>query len=139
MITWAGSLGAVVAEVSMPKHDTIKVHKLTMAADVGQPINTDGIEAQMQSAMLFGLSSALYGKITFEHGAVQQANFDTYQVLRMVDAPAIETVLIKSTVKPTGIGELGTPPVPAAVNNALFALTGKRYRSMPLSDAVKNA
>jgi len=136
MVVWAGSIGAVIAEVSLPAKGVIKVHTLTVAADVGQPINRDGLEAQLQSGALFGLSSALYGKITFAGGAVQQGNFDTYRVLRMNEAPAIRTVVIPSTASPTGAGELATPPTPAAVNNALFALTGKRYRSMPLTDAI---
>jgi isoquinoline 1-oxidoreductase beta subunit len=136
MVIWAGSIGAVIAEVSQPKKKTIKVHTLTVAADVGQPINRDGLEAQLQSGALFGLSAALHGKITFANGAVQQANFDTFPVLRMDEAPAIHPVVIASTAAPTGAGELATPPVPAAVNNALFVLTGKRYRSMPLTDAI---
>jgi len=136
MVVWAGSIGAVIAEVSLAKKNAITVHTLTVAADVGQPINRDGLEAQLQSGALFGLSAALYGKITFANGAVQQGNFDTFRVLRMDEAPAIRTAVIASTAAPTGAGELATPPVPAAVNNALFVLTGKRYRSMPLSEAI---
>jgi len=136
MVVWAGSIGAVIAEVSAPKKNAITVHTLTVAADVGQPINRDGLEAQLQSGALFGLSAALYGKITFAGGAVQQANFDTFRVLRMDEAPAVRTVVIASTASPTGAGELATPPVPAAVNNALFVITGKRYRSMPLTEAI---
>ena len=135
MVVWAGSIGAVIAEVSLSAKATIEVHTLTVAADVGQPINRDGLEAQLQSGALFGLSSALYGKITFAGGAAQQANFDTYRVLRMNEAPAIRTVVIASTAAPTGAGELA-PPVPPAVGNALFVLTGKRYRSLPLTDAL---
>jgi len=136
MIAWAGSTAAVIAEVSMPKAGHIVVHKLTCAADCGQPINLDGLEAQMMSAMNFGLSAALKGKITFENGSVQQGNYDTYDVLRHREAPAIDIAIVKSSEKPTGAGELGTPPVAAAVGNALFALTGKRYRSLPLTEAT---
>jgi CO/xanthine dehydrogenase Mo-binding subunit len=139
MVVWGGSIGAVIAEVSQPKPHDIAVHTLTIAADCGQPINRDGLEAQLMSAALFGLSAGLFGKITFKHGAVEQANFDDYRVLRYHDAPEIRTIVIDSREAPTGAGELATPPTPAAVNNALFALTGKRYRSMPLSEAVANA
>jgi len=99
-------------------------------------VNMDGLEAQVMSAMNFGLSAALHGKITFAHGAVEQSNFDTYAVLRHSEAPAMDIAIVKSTEKPTGAGELGTPPVAAAVGNALFALTGKRYRKLPLSEAT---
>jgi len=136
MVVWAGSTAAVIAEVSMPKPGQIIVHKLTCAADCGQPVNMDGLEAQVMSAMNFGLSAALHGKITFAHGAVEQSNFDTYAVLRHSEAPAMDIAIVKSTEKPTGAGELGTPPVAAAVGNALFALTSKRYRKLPLSEAT---
>ena len=104
MIAWAGSTAALIAEVSMPKAGHIVVHKLTCAADCGQPINLDGLEAQMMSAMNFGLSAALKGKITFENGSVQQGNYDTYDVLRHREAPAIDIAIVKSSEKPTGAG-----------------------------------
>ena len=136
MIVWGGSTAAVIAEVSLPEPGHIVVHKLTCAADVGQPINVDGVEAQLMSALNFGLSAALKGKITFAHGGAVQGNFDTYAVLRHADAPALELAIVPSREKPTGAGELGTPPVAAAVGNALFALTGKRHRQLPLNEAT---
>lgn len=136
MVVWAGSSAAVIAEVSLPEPGHVVVHKLTCAADCGQPINIDGLEAQIMSALNFGLSAALKGKITFAKGGAVQGNFDTYAVLRHTDAPALDIAIVESREKPTGAGELGTPPVAAAVGNALFALTGKRHRRLPLNEAT---
>lgn len=88
----------------MPKAGHIVVHKLTCPADCGHSINLDGLEAQMMGAMNFGLSAALKGKITFENGSVQQGNYDTYDVLRHREAPAIDIAIVKSSEKPTGAG-----------------------------------
>ena len=136
MVVWAGSTAAVIAEVSLPEAGHIVVHKLTCAADCGQPINLDGLEAQLMSAMNFGLSAALKGKITFAKGGAVEKNFDTYAVLRHSEAPNLDIAIVKSNEKPSGAGELGTPPVAAAVGNALFALTGKRHRRLPLNEAT---
>jgi isoquinoline 1-oxidoreductase subunit beta len=91
------------------------------------------VEAQLQSAVAFGLSAALYGQVTFKDGRVQQSNFHDYPVLRMNEMPRVEVHLAAGGDKPTGAGEPGTPPVAPAVANALFALTGKRARALPLS------
>ncbi|HXF34072.1 MAG TPA: molybdopterin cofactor-binding domain-containing protein, partial [Candidatus Acidoferrales bacterium] len=111
------------------------VHRLVVASDTGIVINPAMVEAQLRSAAIYGLSAALTGKITIEHGRVSQNNFNDYTVLRHPEAPVIETVLISSTEKPSGVGELSTPPVAPAVANAWFAATGKRLRSLPFSDA----
>jgi len=94
--------------------------------------------AQMESAVVYGLTAALYSEITVKNGRVQQSNFDDYPVLRMDRMPKIEVHLVKSTEKPTGVGEPGVPPLAAAVANALFVLTGKRVRKLPIrmSEAV---
>ena len=114
----------------------LKVHKLTASVDVGQPVNIDGLEQQIPSAMVYGLSAALTGKITFADGAPQQQNFNDYTVLHMADAPAFVVDIVRSTAASTGAGEIGTPCVAPALTNAIFALTGKRVRRLPLSDAL---
>lgn len=126
-----GTIVAQVAEVSIENNE-IKVHKVTCAVDCGIAVNPNIIMQQVESAINFGLSAALYGEITFKDGAVEQHNFDSYQVVRMAQSPVIDTVIIKSAEPPEGMGEPATPPVAPAVANAVFALTGKRLRSLPL-------
>jgi isoquinoline 1-oxidoreductase beta subunit len=123
----------------MPDNKSIRVHKLTCAADCGIILNPDGLQAQLQSGMLYGLSAALSGKITIKDGGVVQSNFYDYEVLRMKDAPEMDITMVTSSDKPTGAGEVGTPAVAPAVANALFKLTGKRYRKLPFLDAIKTA
>jgi isoquinoline 1-oxidoreductase beta subunit len=125
--TWIG----VVAEVSAPAGG-VQVHRVWAVVDCGMPINRDGIETQTTSALLYGLSAALTGKITFTGGAADQSNFTTYRVLHMHDAPSFDVAIVPSTATPTGCGEIGTPPIAPAVANAVFALTGKRVRRLPL-------
>lgn len=132
---WNGSYGAIVADVSM-QEKMPKVHRVVTAVDCGTVVNPDIVVQQAQSATNFGLSAALTGKITIEHGRVQQNNFYDYTVLHMADAPSIEVHVVPSTAKPTGIGEVCTPPIAPAVSNAIFALTGKRVRRLPFSDAL---
>jgi isoquinoline 1-oxidoreductase beta subunit len=127
-----GSICAQVAEVSL-SGDEIKVHKVTAAFDCGLVVNPMTVEAQVQSAIAFGLSAALFSQVTFKDGRVEQSNFHDYRVLRMNEMPQVEVHLVAGGDKPTGVGEPGTPPVAPAVANALFALTGKRARSLPLS------
>ena len=127
-----GAIVAQVTEVSLIDGEP-KVHRVTCAIDVGTVINPDTVVAQMESGIVYGLSAALWGEITFADGRVEQGNFPDYPVVRFTDMPEIETIIIDSDEKPGGAGEPGTPPVAAAVSNALFALTGKRARQMPLS------
>jgi len=131
---WNGSVGALVADVSVSGGQP-KVHHVTAVVHCGTVVNPAIVAAQTQSAITFGLSAALTGKITLEHGRVQQANFDTYTVLHMPDAPSIEVYALPSHEPPTGIGELGLPGIAPAVASAVFAATGKRARSLPFSDA----
>ncbi len=126
-----GTIVAQVAEVSVENNE-IKVHKVTCAVDCGIAVNPNIIAQQVESAINFGLSAALFGEITFKDGAVLQHNFDSYQVVRMAQSPQIDTIIIKSAEPPEGMGEPATPPIAPAVANALFALTGKRLRSLPL-------
>jgi isoquinoline 1-oxidoreductase beta subunit len=126
-----GSAVAEAAEVSV-ENGHIRVHRVVCAVDCGPVVNPDGIEAQMQSGIVFGLSAALYGEITFRDGRVEQSNFHDYPVLRMLEMPRVEVHIVPSDKKMGGVGEPGTPPIAPAVANALFALTGQRLRRLPL-------
>jgi isoquinoline 1-oxidoreductase beta subunit len=131
---------AQVAEISVDKDQAIKVHHVWVAADLGQMVNPDTVEAQIQSSIAFGLSSALGAEITLDKGRVQQTNFHDYPVLRMNEMPKIDITLVPSTEKPGGIGEPATALIGPAVANALFAATGKRVRQLPLSaDHIRSA
>jgi isoquinoline 1-oxidoreductase beta subunit len=125
-----GSIIAECAEVSIDQ-GKIRVHKVTAAVDCGTVVNPLGIEAQIQSAVAFGLSAALYGKLTLRGGAVQETNFHDYPVLRFDEMPAVDVHIIASGAKMGGIGEPATAPIAPAVANAVFALTGRRLRSLP--------
>ncbi|MEC4721816.1 xanthine dehydrogenase family protein molybdopterin-binding subunit [Noviherbaspirillum sp. CPCC 100848] len=126
-----GSIVAQVAEVSIEDNE-IRVHKVTCAIDCGLAVNPNIIAQQMESGIVFGLSAALFGEVTIEEGRVRQQNFHDYPVLRMNQAPEVHTIVMKSAAPPEGVGEPGTPPIAPAVANAVFKLTGKRLRSLPL-------
>jgi len=126
-----GSVVAMVAEVSIAKNN-LKVHKVTVAVDCGQVVNPDTIKAQMEGCVVFGLTAALYGEISFEKGRVKQRNFHDYKMVRMNEMPVVDVHIMDSKEKMGGVGEPGVPPVAPAVMNALFTLTGKRVRTLPL-------
>jgi isoquinoline 1-oxidoreductase subunit beta len=127
-----GSLLAQVAEVEVGKDGSVRVHRVTCAMDCGTVVNPNTVEAQLQSGIMYGVTAALYGEITLKNGRVEQTNFDTYQMLRINEAPAIEVHLVKSTEPPGGMGETGTSAIVPAIANAVFAATGKRLRKMPI-------
>ena len=130
-----GSIVAQVAEVSIVKDakgSRPRVHRVVCAIDCGIVINPDIVAAQMESGVVFGLTAALFGEITVKGGAVEQKNFPDYPMLRMADAPRVETHIVASTAFPGGVGEPGTPPIAPALANALFKLTGKPVRSLPI-------
>lgn len=127
-----GSYVAEVAEVSVSKDGNVRVNRVVCAVDCGQVVNPDTVKAQMESAIIFGLTAALYGEITLAGGHVVQKNFNDYKMVRMNDAPRIEAYIVPSTEKHGGVGEPGTPPIAPAVANAIFAATGKRVRSLPI-------
>jgi isoquinoline 1-oxidoreductase beta subunit len=127
-----GSIVAQVAEVSITNKKTLKVHRIVCAVDCGQVINPDTVRAQMEGCVAFGLTAALYGEITFDKGRVQQGNFHNYRMLRINEMPKVEVYIMDSTEPMGGVGEPGVPPVAPAVMNALYTLTGKRVRSLPL-------
>jgi isoquinoline 1-oxidoreductase beta subunit len=124
---------AHVAEVEVAKNGSVRVRRVVCAVDCGSVVNPDTVRAQLQSAVIFGISAALYGEITLKDGRVEQTNFDTYQVLRIDEAPtAIDVHLVQNKEAPGGIGEPGTSAIVPAVANAIFAATGKRVRKMPI-------
>ena len=125
-----GSHVAQVAEVSV-EDGRIRVHRVVCAIDCGPVVNPLTVEAQMQSGIVYGLSAALYGQITLKDGKVEQSNFHDYRVVRLDEMPVVEVHIVPSTEKMGGVGEPGTPPIAPAVGNAVFALTGKRLRSLP--------
>jgi isoquinoline 1-oxidoreductase subunit beta len=100
--------------------------------DVGQPVNVSGIEAQVEGAIIDGIGAAFFGDVPIESGRAQSKNFDDYRLIRNREAPrAIEVVIVPSRTRPTGIGEIGIPPIAPAVANAIAAATGTRLRQMP--------
>ena len=129
------SFGTVVAEVAEIRivDNAVKVERVVCAVNCGIVVNPDQVHAQVESAVVFGLTAALRGKITIKDGAVEQSNFHDYPLLRMNEVPEVEVYVVSSTAKPTGMGEPGTPPIAPAVANAIFAATGQRLRSLPLT------
>jgi len=125
---------AVIAEVSVSKKGKVKVEKMTAAVDVGPIVNMSGAESQVFGSMLDGLSSAMYQKITVENGAVKNTNFHDYPVLRMPEVGKLDVVFVQSNHPATGLGEPALPPTIPAVCNAIFSATGKRVRSLPISE-----
>ncbi|RZA36589.1 MAG: xanthine dehydrogenase family protein molybdopterin-binding subunit [Lysobacteraceae bacterium] len=126
-----GSTVAQVAEVSVEGKE-IRVHRVVCAIDCGLAVNPNIIAQQVEGGVLFGLSAALHGEITLKDGRVQQSNFGDYRVLRMQEAPLVETIVIASSAHPEGVGEPAVPPIAPAVASAVFKLTGQRLRSLPL-------
>jgi isoquinoline 1-oxidoreductase beta subunit len=128
-----GTVVGQVAEVSVNDQGVIRVHRVTCVVDCGIAVNPDIVKAQMESGIIFGLTAALYGEINIDRGKVKQSNFHDYRMLKMADSPAIDVHLIPSERDPGGVGEPGTPVIAPAVANAVYAVTGKRLRSLPLN------
>lgn len=127
-----GSIVGQVAEISQHGDKEFSIDKYYCAVDCGTYINPDIIEAQMQGGIIFGLSAALYGEITWNEGAVEQYNFPQYDMVRLQVAPTVAVHIMENDEYPGGVGEPGTPPAAPALANALFAATGVRERSLPL-------
>ena len=125
---------AQVAEISLNEKGHVKIHKVVCAIDCGLAVNPDGVRAQMESGIVFGITMALYGEITLDKGKVQQSNFHDYRIARMYEAPAIEVHIVPSTGKMGGAGEPCVPPTAPAIANAIFAATGKRIRNLPFGN-----
>jgi isoquinoline 1-oxidoreductase beta subunit len=126
---------AMVADVEVAKDGAVRVRRVVCAVDCGTVVNPDTVRAQIQSAIMFGITAALYGEITLKDGRVEQTNFDTYQILRMNEAPAVEVHIVQNFEPPGGMGEAGTSAIVPAVANAIFAATGKRLRKLPVDPA----
>jgi isoquinoline 1-oxidoreductase beta subunit len=131
-----GTWVAQVAQVAL-EGDAVRVENVWCAADVGTALDPRIIESQMQSGIIFGLSAAMGQEITFKDGRVEQSNFPDYDAMRMNQAPAIEVAILQNSPWMGGVGEPGTPPSLPALGNAIFAVTGKRIRELPLSKLIK--
>jgi len=129
-----GSFVAEIAEVSMGEENQPIVHKVTCAVDCGWAVNPDTVEAQIESGIIFGLTAAMYGEITIENGRVAQGNFPDYEMVRMATSPEIEVHIVESGEALGGLGEPATPPIAAAVTNAIYILTGQRVRELPIKN-----
>jgi isoquinoline 1-oxidoreductase subunit beta len=128
-----GSYLSQVAEVAVAKDGGVRVQRVVCAVDCGMVVNPDTVRAQIEGGIIFGITAALYGQITLKNGRVEQSNFDNYRMLRINEVPVVEVHIIKSTEAPGGIGEPGTAAVFPAVINAIFAVTGKRIRKLPVN------
>jgi isoquinoline 1-oxidoreductase beta subunit len=131
--TWGVTPVAQVAEVSVEASGRVRVHRVVCAVECGQVINPDGVAAQMEGGILFGLTAALKGSISIADGQVQQGNFDDYPLLRLDETPEIEVYILPSHQAPSGIGEMANPVIAPALANAIFAVTGKRIRRLPIN------
>jgi isoquinoline 1-oxidoreductase beta subunit len=127
---------AMVADVEVAKDGTVRVRRVVCAVDCGIVVNPDTVRAQIQSAAMFGITAALYGGITLKNGRVEQSNFDSYQILRMNEAPDVEVHIVPSQESPGGMGEAGVSLIVPAVTNAIFAATGKRLRTLPVDTSA---
>jgi isoquinoline 1-oxidoreductase beta subunit len=140
--TDGGTVAAEVAEISLdPETGRIRVHRVVAAVDPGRVINPDGAIAQIEGSIVMGTSAALQEEITVKDGRVEAGNFDRYPLLRMADAPDVETILLQAPDgKPRGLGEPPIGPIAPAIGNAFFALTGVRLRRLPMTpDRIKAA
>ena len=131
-----GSFLSVVCEVEVTADNQVRLRRITAAMDCGQAINPDSVRAQLEGGLVFGMTAALYSEITFDHGRVQQSNFNSYRMLRMDETPPIEVHIVDSTEKPGGLGETGTAAAFPALANAVFAASGKRVRRLPLAGSL---
>jgi isoquinoline 1-oxidoreductase beta subunit len=131
-----GTYMAMVVDAVPGPENEIRVPRVVCAVDCGTVVNPDTVQAQVQSAVVFGISAALYGAVTLKDGRVEQSNFHDYRVLRMHEAPVVETHIVASGENPGGMGEPGTAAVMPALANAVHALTGKRIRKLPIGATV---
>ncbi|MGH6867726.1 MAG: xanthine dehydrogenase family protein molybdopterin-binding subunit, partial [Methylocella sp.] len=131
-----GTFMAQVAEVNVSKEGEVRVKRVVCAVDCGIAVNPDTIKAQIQGAIIYGLTAALHGEITVKNGRVEQDNFDSYRALYINEVPEIDVHIVDNVEAPGGMGEPGTSALPPAVTNAIFAATGKRLRKLPINPSV---
>ena len=131
--TSMGTLICAIVEVGVTAQGDVRLRRAVVAADCGQVVNPNTVEAQLQGGLVFGLSAALSGDATVRDGRIEQGNFHDYRVLRMNETPVIEGYMVPSTESPTGIGEPPTAIAPPALANAVFAATGVRVRRLPIA------
>jgi isoquinoline 1-oxidoreductase beta subunit len=110
----------------------VRIHRVVAAVDCGQVVNPDNVAAQVEGGIAFGLTAALRAEATLKDGRIQQSNFHDYPILQMNEMPLVEVHIVESSQGPTGMGEMGVPPIAPAVANAVFAATGKRIRHIPI-------
>jgi isoquinoline 1-oxidoreductase beta subunit len=132
-----GSFMGVVAEVTLPAADRLRLTRLTAVVDCGRAINPNIIRQQIEGGLVYGISAALYGKVTIQDGRIEQTNFHDYPVLRINEMPEIEVIIVDSTEDPGGVGEPGTAVLPPAITNAIRAAGGPRLYSLPIDFAVE--
>ena len=133
-----GTYMAMVVDASVADGE-VRVSRVVCALDCGVVVNPDTVRAQVESAVIFGISGALWGEITFRNGRVEQSNFHDYRVLRMHETPRIDTHIVASAEAPGGMGEPGTSALMPALANAVFAATGQRIRKLPIAKALQSA
>ncbi len=131
-----GTYMAQVAELEVSPKGDVRVHRVVCATDCGIVVNPDIVKAQIEGAIVFGISGALWGQVTLKNGRVEQSNFNDYRVLRLNETPTIDVHLVSSSEAPGGMGEPGTACVGAALANAIHAATGKRLRKLPLQPGL---
>lgn len=131
-----GSYIAIVAEVSLAAQNLLTVHRIWAAVDCGVAVNPLGLEAQISGGLQFGTSAALYEAVSLRNGGIEQNNFNDYRLLRMSESPVTYVQIIASNAAPSGAGEIAVPPVAPAIANAVFQLTGRRVRSLPIAPAL---
>jgi isoquinoline 1-oxidoreductase beta subunit len=129
-----GTICAQVIEVAIAPDGTVRVPRVVSAIDAGHVVNPLSVEMQNESAVVYGLTAALYGEISIKGGRVEQSNFGDYRMLGLAEMPRVETVIVPSAGTWGGVGEPPLPPIAPALCNAIFALTGKRVRSLPLKN-----
>ena len=129
-----GTIVAQVAEVSVSLQGGLRIHRICAAVDPGEVINPEIARSQIEGGIVYGLTAALFGKIDVEQGRVLQGNFPDYPMLKLSNTPEIDVAFIESGERIGGMGEVGLPPVAAAVCNAIFAASGTRIRQLPLID-----
>ena len=133
-----GSYIAEVVTISMPRPDKLKLENVVAVCDCGIVVNMSGASNQLEGGIIDGLSAALYGAINIEDGRAKENNFDGYKLMRMNEAPSIDTYFIDSSESPEGLGEISLPPVSAALCNAIYTATGKRIRKLPVNLAEES-